>query len=149
MTHWSLTVVAEAESRVSDAENQLISRRLLRMWLCTKQACLASSLGCQHDTARICCCGAVAAERWRLLSIYISCPRALSSKPAGCRCCRWNILTVDRWLGLQRLAALTNVCNPIIKLGYRTWTARRSVCQLNHCELLHDTTVEKSHINVD
>ena len=53
--------------------------------------CSASSLGCQRDTARICCCapcyGAVAAERHHLLLIDIFCPPALSSKPATCRCC--------------------------------------------------------------
>jgi len=43
-----------------------------------KQVCVQPrQLGCQHDTARICCrapcCGAVAAERRRVLSIYISC----------------------------------------------------------------------------
>ena len=44
--------------------------------------CSASYLGCQQDTARICC--------WApspILSIDISCPPALSSKPAACRCC--------------------------------------------------------------
>ena len=58
--------------------------------------CLASSVGCQRDTVHhVCCwapcCGAVAVERWRLLSIdLLPAGRSAANPPAA-------VAAVDRW----------------------------------------------------
>ena len=54
-----------------------------------RNKCPASSLGCQHDTARI-CCGAIAAERRCCRSIYFPARRSAAKPPH-------TAAAVDRW----------------------------------------------------